>query len=109
MSYRVVLTADAEADLRELYDYLAHADSIQNADRVLTRLLDAAGGLVTSPARGSIPRELRQLGVRDNRQVFFKPYRLVYRVHGHQIVIYLISDGRRDMQTLLARRLLRSE
>jgi hypothetical protein len=35
-----------------------------------------------------------------------KPYRLIYRVVGQQVVIYLIADGRRDMQPLLARRLL---
>lgn len=108
MPYQVVLTNDAEVDLRELYDYIAHADSIQNADRVLTRLLDIADSLVASPERGSIPKELRNLGLSEYRQIFFKPYRLLYRVHGHQIVIYLITDGRRDMQTLLSQRLLRS-
>ena len=36
----------------------------------------------------------------------FKPYRLIYRVMGRQVVIYLIVDGRRDMQSLLANRLL---
>ncbi|HET8610135.1 MAG TPA: hypothetical protein VFM11_10375 [Burkholderiales bacterium] len=31
---------------------------------------------------------------------------MIYRVTGHRVVIYLIADGRRDMQSLLARRLL---
>lgn len=35
-----------------------------------------------------------------------KPYRLIYRIVGEAIVVYLIADGRRDMQSLLARRLL---
>lgn len=108
MPHQVLLTKDAEVDLRELYDHIARADSVQNADRVLTRLLDIASSLVASPERGSIPKELRNLGLSEYRQIFFKPYRLLYRVHGHQIVIYLITDGRRDMQTLLPQRLLRS-
>ncbi|QSA95809.1 hypothetical protein [Methylococcus sp. EFPC2] len=28
----------------------------------------------------------------------FKPYRVIYRVVGDQVIIYLIADGRRDMR-----------
>jgi toxin ParE1/3/4 len=31
---------------------------------------------------------------------------VVYRVAGERVYVYLIADGRRDMQSLLARRLL---
>lgn len=43
---------------------------------------------------------------REHRQTFFKPYRLIYRVIGKQVFIYLIADGQREMQSLLSRRLL---
>jgi toxin ParE1/3/4 len=33
-------------------------------------------------------------------------FAMIYRVIGRQVFIYLNSDGRRDMQSLLARRLL---
>jgi toxin ParE1/3/4 len=46
------------------------------------------------------------LGIRDYREVFFKPYRVIYRVMGDTVYVLLIVDGRRDMQTLLQRRLL---
>jgi toxin ParE1/3/4 len=49
---------------------------------------------------------LRALGDKEYRQVFFKPYRLIYRVVEQQVIIYLIAVGWRDMQTHLARRLL---
>lgn len=49
---------------------------------------------------------IRSVGIQEYRQLFFKPYQLIYRVLNQQVVIYLISDGRRDMQSLLARRLL---
>ena len=44
--------------------------------------------------------------IKDYRQVFFKPYRLIYRVMGRDVVVLVIADGRRDMQSLLTRRLL---
>jgi toxin ParE1/3/4 len=62
--------------------------------------------LRSHPQRGSHPRELLSLGIRDYRQVFFKPWRSIYRVLGTRVVIHVIVDGRRDMQSLLAQRLL---
>ena len=40
------------------------------------------------------------------RQASFKPYRVIYRVTGRQVIVYLIADGRRVMQSVLARWLL---
>jgi toxin ParE1/3/4 len=37
---------------------------------------------------------------------FLKPYRILYRVIGNKVYVLLIADGRRDVQTLLQRRLL---
>jgi toxin ParE1/3/4 len=106
MRFEVVLTEDAERDLDEIVSPIATRDSPQNAEIVLGRILEIAESLSAAPTRGSQPKELRGLGDQEYRQVFFKPYRLIYRVVEERVVIYLIADGRRDMQTLLARRLL---
>jgi toxin ParE1/3/4 len=106
MRYKVLLTAGAERDMESIYDYIAEFDSRASADHVLDKLLKAAEGLATVPERGAYPRELLALGIREYRQVFFKPYRLIYRIIGQQVYIVLIADGRRDMQSLLAQRLL---
>jgi toxin ParE1/3/4 len=106
VSFKVVITEDAENDLEDIVTYLAKHDSPRAAQHVLSRILDIADSLATVPTRGTPPKELRALGDQEYRQVFFKPYRLIYRVVGQQVVIYVITDGRRDMQSLLARRLL---
>ncbi|MBI3523468.1 MAG: type II toxin-antitoxin system RelE/ParE family toxin [Betaproteobacteria bacterium] len=106
MRYQILLTAGAERDLEELHAHIAEHDSPGKADYVLDRLMQAAGRLSAFPERGSHPRELLALGIREYRQSFFKPYRIIYRVTGKQVIVFLIADGRRDMQSLLARRLL---
>jgi toxin ParE1/3/4 len=106
MPFEVVLTEHAEADLRQIYWYVAEHDSRTAADHVLDRQIIASESLAEAPERGSIPKELRGLGVSEYRQVFFKPYRIIYRVHARQVAIYLIVDGRRDMASVLAKRLL---
>jgi len=106
VSYEVLLTEGAQKDLESLYDYIAEYDSPANANHVLDQLLKVADSLGQFPERGAYPRELLALGIREYRQSLFKPYRVIYRVIGQRVYIYLIVDGRRDMQALLARRLL---
>jgi toxin ParE1/3/4 len=106
MSFEVLLTVGAENDLEALYDYIAENDSLASADHVLDQLLKVASNLANFPERGSHPKELLDLGIREYHQSFFKPYRVIYRMLGKRVFVYLIVDGRRDMQSLLARRLL---
>ena len=106
MPYRVLLTQDAANDLEELDNWIATHDSPERADYVLDRISEAFQKLTDLPERGPHPKERSALGIREFREVFFKPYRIIYRVERRTIYIYLIADGRRDMQTLLSRRLL---
>lgn len=108
MKYEVLITDDAEIDLQEIYEHIVRTDSIRAADHVLDRLEELARTLTADPSRGSTPKELRSLGFGEYSQLFFKPYRVVYRVLDERVVIYLVADGRRNMQPLLSRRLLRT-
>lgn len=106
MPWPVLLTDDAAADLDEIAGYIARHDSPRRAVDVLERIGQAVASLAESPERGAVPAELAALGIRTYREVFFKPYRILYRVLPDSVVVFLIADGRRDMQALLQRRLL---
>jgi len=106
MPFAVLLTNDAARDLEELYDYIALHDAPQKADFVLSEIEKAFSRLSQFPEQGSYPNELLALGIREYREIFFKPYRIIYRVVDKNVYVFLIADGRRDMQTLLQRRLL---
>lgn len=105
MRFEVLLTEDALRDLEELHDYILQYDDPAKADHVVTRLEKVFADLATDPGRGTYPKELLALGIREYRQVYFKPYRVIYRIDRKRVYIYLVIDGRRDMQGLLARRL----
>jgi toxin ParE1/3/4 len=107
MRFEVFVTEGAERDLEAIHGYILGGGSREESDHVLDRLMAAAESLATMPERGSHPRELLALGILDYRQVFFKPYRVIYRVLDKRVVISLIADGRRDLQTLLENRLMR--
>ncbi len=104
--FEVLLTNGAEQDLEAIHDYISEFDCVANASYVLDELMSVVECLSKFPERGSYPKELVSLGIKEYRQIFFKPYRLIYRVTGSQVVIYLVADRRRYMQSVLARRLL---
>lgn len=105
-TYQVLFTAGAEQDLQAIYAYITEFDSPRKADYVLDQLAIKVEQLAIHPERGNYPKELLALGIREYRQIVFKPYRVLYRVIDDRVYVYLIADGRRDMQSLLARRLL---
>lgn len=104
--FEVLLTDGAEQDVESIYDYIANVDCVANANLVLDGLMKVVESLSVFPERGSYPKELLKLGIKEYRQTFFKPYRVIYRVFGRQVIIHLVVDGRRDMPSVLARRLL---
>ena len=104
--FEVLLTEGAEQDLEAIHDYIAEFDCVANANNVLDALMNVVENLSKFPERGSYPKELVSLGIKEYRQTLFKPYRVIYRVTGRQVIIYLMADGRRDMQSVLTRRLL---
>ena len=108
MPFLVQLTADAARDLEDIYDDISQRHSPDDAVDVLERIEWAFSSLAEHPHRGSYPRELLDIGIREYREVFFKPYRITYPVMASHVYVLLIADGRRDMQTLLQRRLLQA-
>ncbi len=104
--FEVLLTDGAEQDLEAIHDYICEFDCVANANFVLDEVMDVIANLSKFPERGSYPKELLGLGIKEYRQTFFKPYRVIYRVAESRVIIYLIVDGRRDLQSVLATRLL---
>jgi toxin ParE1/3/4 len=105
--YEVLLAKEVEADLVDLFEYIARKDSVVNAHHVLDELEATIHSLEQQPERGHYPPELLEYGIKNFREVFFKPWRVIYEVIGNRVVVLGCFDGRRDMQSLLERRLLR--
>lgn len=108
MTFQVFLTDDASRDLAELYDHIEFHDVAGKADYLLDHIEKALSGLADNPERGAYPKELLAIGLREFREIFFKPYRIIYRVIDENVYVLVIADGRRDMQALLQRRLLQA-
>ena len=107
MKYAVYWVEDAEKDLLDIYRYVALNDSPEKAEKLLGHLEQTILKLEALPERGHYPPELERIGVREYREVFLKPYRIVYQIMESEMFIHCVLDGRRDLQELLQNRFLR--
>lgn len=106
MPFTVQMPQHASRDFEELYDSIALNDAPGKADQVLARIEKVFDSPSETPQRGAYPRELLAMGIREFRELFFKPYRIISRGVGRNVYVLLIADGRRDFQALLQQRLL---
>ena len=108
MPFTVQLTADAARDLEDIYDDISRRQSPDEAVDLLERIERAFSSLADHLHCGSYPKELLDIGIRECREVFLMPYRIIYRVMASNVYVLVIADSRRDMQSLLQRRLLQA-
>lgn len=107
MKYQIFITGEAEKDITEIWSYIALNDCFESADYVLNGIEGAISSLEKMPRRGHLPPELERISVFSYLQVHFKPYRIIYQISDDSIFIYCVIDGRRDVQDILSRRLLK--
>jgi toxin ParE1/3/4 len=107
MRYQIYLSADAERDIFDIWNYVARTDSPQKADYLLQNLQATCLTLEEFPDRGHVPPELERIHVREYREIHWKPYRIVYRIQENRVFVHCVLDGRRNLQELLIERSLR--
>ena len=105
MSLPLHVTLAAWRDLEEIVAWISENDSDAKADYVLDQIVQTAESIAAMPHRGTRPKELPPGLQAEFRQVFFKPYRVIYEITPALIVVHLIADRRRDLRSLLMRRL----
>lgn len=104
--FEIAIAKEAEGDLDALYDYIARADGIAQANAIEDRLMEAILSLGNTPARGKVPPEMQGLGITDFRELQLPPWRIFYYINQDIVGVVAILDGRRNVAELLQRRLL---
>jgi len=108
MSYKVVILASAEQDIKELKSYVIKNFSPETWQDTYSKLKDSIRNLKAFPFSGSTPDELERLNLTQYRQAISGMNRVIYEVRQEIIYIHIVADTRKDMKTLLTQRLLRS-
>ena len=97
MKYSVHLIVDAENDIWDIYRYVAQQASLEKADSLLDNIEKTVLGLETLPLRGHYPPELEHIGILEFREIFFKPYRIIYRTLPDRVDVLAVIHGARRL------------
>lgn len=104
--FKVILSRGAKSDLSEIADYLQTNRSIKYASLFLDQIDGALDSLEQFPERGALVREISDFIDWKFRQLIFYPYRVIYYIEGKTVYIATILDGRRDIKSILQKRLI---
>ena len=96
----------ARDDLEAIADFIAD-DCVTNAIQVVERIEQRAATLVTMPTRGRVVPELRAQSVMAFYELLEGPWRIIYRIERHQVLVVSVLDGRRHLDDLLLDRFIR--
>lgn len=105
--HEIYWTPTALQDLASILPHIA-AENPTNAAAVIDKLEARAESLGTLTPRGRTVPELREIGVHQYRELIERPWRLIYTVEAGRVAVVAVLDARRDLQTLLLERLIRS-
>ena len=106
---KVVILDSAEKDLKELRAYVIKNFSLKVWQNTFGEIKETIRNLQHFPQAGLIPDEIAKLNLTQYRQVLSGMNRIIYEVRQDSIYVHVIADARRDMNSLLNRRLLRSD
>lgn len=105
---RIVWAEAARRDLHLIVSYLAD-HSPQAALATLDRIARSARKLAELADGGRVVPELARLHIREYRELIIRPYRLMYRVRGRDVLVLAVFDARRSLEDALLDRLIRVE
>jgi plasmid stabilization system protein ParE len=105
--FRIVWSETALHDLEGILDHVAIQAGPAAAGRIHDLLLPAIDRLTSMPGRCRVIPELRAVGVTEFRERIVRPYRICFRLHGSDLVLVAVLDGRRDLEEILVDRALR--
>ena len=104
--FRVVWAGPAHLDLVEIAEFIAE-DIPATAREVVRRIREKILKLHFEPERGRVVPELSGQGITKFRELIVSPWRVLYQIDGRMVFVVLVVDGRRNLEDVLFKRLLR--
>lgn len=104
--FKVNWAGPAGLDLIEISEFIAEK-SPSSALKVVQKIRDKVFSLYFEPERGRVVPELLNQGITKYRELIISPWRVIYEIDGKTVLIVVVVDGRRNLEDLLFKRLMR--
>jgi toxin ParE1/3/4 len=104
---RVVILPGAEQDMRDIKRYTRKKFGDETWSETYSKFKRTINHLKDYPQSGSIPEELEDFNPLGYREAVSGMNRIIYSVENGVLYLHVVTDVRRDMKALLAKRFLR--
>lgn len=105
-TFQIVFLHSAEQDLKELKTYIIKNFGKEFWQTSYCKIKETLNTLATFPLSGKIPDELQNLNLTQFRQMMSGMNKIIYEIRQKTIYVHIVCDSRKNMQSLLAKRLL---
>ncbi|CAB3701292.1 hypothetical protein LMG24238_03654 [Paraburkholderia sediminicola] len=105
---KLLILEEAQEDTKDLCRYILRSFSAETWKQTSAELAVTFGNIRQFPQSGYVPAELSDFGCLNFREALSGRNRAIYGVCDDAIYIHFVTDTRRDLRTLLQKRLLRS-
>jgi toxin ParE1/3/4 len=102
--FKLQILAEAQQDTKDLRRYILKSFGAETWKQLAVTF----GDIRRFPQSGYVPAELSDFGGLHFREALSGQNRVIYEVRDDTIYIHVVTDTRRDLRTLLQKRLLRA-
>ena len=106
MTLDVVILQSAQADLHELRRYVQGRFGNKAWKQGYDRIKRSVRRIASHPGASTLPDELAALNMIQYQQVLAGANRIIHEVRGDTAYVHIICDARRDLRSLLMRRIV---
>ena len=93
-------------DLIDISEFIAES-SPAVALKAVKKIREKVSSLDFESTRGRVVPELSNQGITKYRELVIYPWRVIYEIDDKTVLIVIVVDGRRNLEDLLFKRLLR--
>ena len=105
---KLLILDEAQEDTKDLRRYILKSFGAGTWKQTSAELTVTFGNIRQFPQSGYVPTELADFGGLHFREALSGQNRIIYELRDDTIYIHVVTDARRDLRTLLQKRLLRS-
>ena len=104
---RVVILPGAEQDVRDIKRHISKTFGKEVWGETYSKLKKTFSQLKEFPLTGTVIEELDEVGPIGYRAAVCGMNKVIYSIQNDILYIHIVTDARRDMKALLAKRLLK--
>lgn len=103
----LVWSSNAASDLDDIVGWILENQSARHAESFVETIDAELSRLEEHPRSGRIIPELERHNITKYREIIVPPWRIFYSVETERILVLSVIDGRRNVEDILLRRILR--